>query len=135
MLYVFGEYILDTHRRELRRAGVAVKLEPKAYQILTYLVQHRGRLVTKTELLEYVWPDVYVADTAVARCLTAVRQAVGDSGATQRVIQTRHGQGYRFVVSVSEQDAVSDCRRCPGRAASAGYEHPRCPLRHGRPSL
>jgi DNA-binding winged helix-turn-helix (wHTH) protein/predicted ATPase/class 3 adenylate cyclase len=114
MLYVFGEYILDTHRRELRRAGVPVKLEPKAYQILTYLVQHRSRLVTKAELLDQVWPDVYVADTAVARCLTAIRQAVGDSGATQRVIQTRHRQGYRFVAPVSEQDVVAPVADAPG---------------------
>src|SRR5919197_506810 len=79
MLYVFGDYVLDTERRELRRAGVPVKLEPKAYQLLTYLVQHRGRLVTKAELLDQVWPDVYVADTAVARRLPAVRPAGGGS--------------------------------------------------------
>src|SRR5262245_12528367 len=58
MLYVFGEYVLDTDHRELRRAGVPVKLEPKAYQILTHLVQHRDRLVPKAELLAQVWPDV-----------------------------------------------------------------------------
>src|SRR5919197_3234301 len=114
MLYVFGDYVLDTERRELRRAGVPVPLEPKAYQLLTYLVQHRGRLVTKAELLDQVWPDVYVADTAVARCLTAVRQAVGDSGATQRVIQTRHGQGYRFVAPVHEHDVVAPVAETPG---------------------
>src|SRR5262249_34799622 len=106
MLYVFGEYVLDTHRHELRQAGVPVPLEPKAYQLLTYLVQHRDRLVTKAELLEQVWPDVYVADTAVARCLTAIRKAVGDSGARQRVIHTRHGQGYRFAAPVSEHDVA-----------------------------
>jgi len=115
MLHVFGEYVLDTQRRELRCAGVPVKLEPKAYQILTYLVQHRGRLVTKAELLKQVWPGVYVADTAVARCLTAIRQAVGDSGTAQRVIQTRHGQGYRFVAPVREQDMVAPVADVPDR--------------------
>ena len=70
---------------------------------------------------------MYVADTAVARCLTAVRQAVGDSGTTQRVIQTRHGQGYRFVVPVREHaeeapgaDALEGLPvRAPGSAPAA----------------
>jgi DNA-binding winged helix-turn-helix (wHTH) protein/class 3 adenylate cyclase len=103
MLYTFGDYILDSARRELRRQGRPVPLEPKGYQVLLYLVQHRERLVTKDELLEQVWPEVYVIDTTVSRCLTLVRKAVGDSGTAQRVIKTRHGQGYRFVAPVEVQ--------------------------------
>jgi len=63
MLYTFGDYILDTARRELRRQGCPVPLEPKGYQVLLYLVQYSERLVTKDELLEHVWPEVYVIDT------------------------------------------------------------------------
>src|SRR5437870_5484720 len=100
MLYSFGDYLLDTARRELRYQGRPVPLEPKGYQVLLYLVQHHERLVTKDELLEHVWPEVYVIDTTVARCLTLVRKALGDSGTAQRVIKTLHGQGYRFVAPV-----------------------------------
>src|SRR5712691_5939415 len=103
MLYAFGDYILDTARRELQRQGCPVPLEPKGYQVLLYLVQHRERLVTKAELLEHMWPEVYVIDTTVSRCLTLVRKAVGDSGTAQRIIKTLHGQGYRFVATVVVQ--------------------------------
>jgi DNA-binding winged helix-turn-helix (wHTH) protein/predicted ATPase len=100
MLFTFHEYVLDTQRHELRQQGVPVPLERKVYEVLVYLVQQADRLVTKHELLEAVWPAVYVNDSAVARCIGAVRQAVGDGRATQRVIRTVHGQGYRFVAPV-----------------------------------
>jgi hypothetical protein len=60
---------------------VPVKLEHKVYQVLAYLVQHRERLVARDELLEHVWPGVYVAEAAVTRCIAALRQAVGDDRA------------------------------------------------------
>jgi DNA-binding winged helix-turn-helix (wHTH) protein len=107
MQYAFADCVLDTERRELHRTGLPVKLEPKVYQVLVYLVQHADRLVTRDELLDHVWPAVYVAHTAVARCITAVRQAVGDSADTQRVIQTRHGQGYRLVAPVTVYEAMA----------------------------
>ena len=113
MLYTFHDYVLDTQRHELRQQGVPVPLERKAYQVLLYLVQQADRLVTKHELLEAVWPAVYVNDSAVARCIGAVRQAVGDRRATQRVIRTVHGQGYRFVAPVVAHPATP----CPRPAA------------------
>ncbi len=72
--------------------------------MLAYLVQHRERLVARDELLEHVWPGVYVAEAAVTRCIAALRQAVGDDRARQQVIQTLHGQGYRFVAPVTVGD-------------------------------
>jgi DNA-binding winged helix-turn-helix (wHTH) protein len=81
MRYRFGEYQLDTERHALEQAGVPVKLERKVYQVLAYLVQHRERLVARDELLEHVWPGVYVAEAAVTRCIAALRQAVGDDRA------------------------------------------------------
>src|SRR5215470_2977788 len=105
MRYRFGDYQLDTDRHALEHAGVPVKLERKVYQVLTYLVQHREHLVPRAELLEHVWPGVYVAEAVVTRCIAALRKAVGDDRERQHVIQTLHGQGYRFVVPVSLDDA------------------------------
>jgi DNA-binding winged helix-turn-helix (wHTH) protein len=56
MQYVFGNYTLDTACYELRRAGTRVKLQPKMFEVLTYLIEHRERLVSKQELLEQLWP-------------------------------------------------------------------------------
>src|SRR5262245_29856595 len=106
MRYRFGEYQLDTERHALERAGVLVKLERKVYQVLAYLVQHRERLVARDELLEHVWPGVYVAEAAVTRCIAALRKVVGDDRERQQVIQTLHGQGYRFVAPVTVGDTT-----------------------------
>ncbi|HXH11306.1 MAG TPA: winged helix-turn-helix domain-containing protein [Alphaproteobacteria bacterium] len=138
MQCTFGDCVLDTDRRELRRAGVPVKLERKVYEVLAYLVQHRERLVTKAELLEQVWPGIYVDEIAVARCITAVCQAVGDSRAAQRVIQTRHGQGYCFVAPVTVDDArlpTTKVRRLSPRPAMFTGSTLEIPIRASVPAL
>ena len=98
--YYFEDYMLDTTRRELSRAGAPVALEPKVYQVLLYLVQHADRLVTRQELLDAIWSDMFVQDAVVSRCIREVRQALGDDRSAQRMVQTRPGQGYRFVSPV-----------------------------------
>lgn len=101
MIYVFGSSVLDTERRELRHRDVLIGLERKTYRVLLHLVEHRNRLVPKEELLERLWPGVYVEEGAVARCIFAARRAVGDDRDRQHVIKTVHGQGYRFVAPVT----------------------------------
>ncbi|ETW98862.1 MAG: hypothetical protein ETSY1_17130 [Candidatus Entotheonella factor] len=104
MIYTFLDYVLDTNRKALYRAHTAIKLEPKVYQVLVYLVEHHQRLVTKDELLEQFWAETYVNDNAVARCIRALRRALDDSRHTQRIILTQHRQGYRFVAPVDARD-------------------------------
>jgi DNA-binding winged helix-turn-helix (wHTH) protein/predicted ATPase len=131
MLYTFHDYVLDPQRHELRQQGVPVPLERKAYHVLVYLVQRADRLVTKRELLEAVWPEVYVNDSAVACCIGAVRQAVGDRRETQGVIRTVHGQGYRFVAPVVVQPdaagATSPADPAPPVPAPAAVPVPPAP--------
>ena len=99
MDYQFGDYTLDTERYELRRAGIVVNLRPKVLEVLAYLIMHRERLVSKQELLEQLWPQQFVGEATLNSHIRAARQAVGDTGQAQRVIQTRHGRGFRFVAS------------------------------------
>jgi DNA-binding winged helix-turn-helix (wHTH) protein len=103
MRYVFGDYTLDIRCYELSYRGQTVKLRPKVFQVLAYLIAHRDRVVSKDELLEQVWPNQFIGDGSLNACLMAVRQAVGDSGQAQRCIQTLHRRGYRFVAAVEEQ--------------------------------
>jgi DNA-binding winged helix-turn-helix (wHTH) protein len=101
MLYIFDHYELDTRLYELRRAGTRVKLERKVFTVLVYLVEHRDHAVTKDELLEHVWPDEFVAESSVERCVSAARQALGDDAQTPRYIETvRTARGYRFIAPV-----------------------------------
>jgi class 3 adenylate cyclase/DNA-binding winged helix-turn-helix (wHTH) protein len=101
MIYAFGDFELDEARYELRRTGVPVKLEPKAFRVLAYLIQHRDRVVTRDELREQFWPGEFVTDSALAHCVVKARQAADDGGVTQRVIRTVHGHGYRFIAAVA----------------------------------
>src|ERR687888_1220090 len=104
MRYVFGDYRLDTQRYELSYRNQPIKLRPKVFHVLRYLIAHRDRVVSKDELLAQVWPNQFIGDGTLNACLMAVRKAVGDSGQTQRRIQTLHGRGYRFVATVEEHE-------------------------------
>ncbi len=99
----FGEYTLDVDAHELRRDGQLVPVEPQVFEVLAYLVQHRERVVPKTELLDEIWGDRFVSDSALSSRIKSARKAVGDSGRDQRVIRTIHGRGFRFVASVDER--------------------------------
>jgi DNA-binding winged helix-turn-helix (wHTH) protein len=104
MIYVFDDdYELDLQRYELRYAGKLVRVEPQVFNVLVYLVQHRDRVVSKEELLEQLWPGRFVGESVLTSRLMAARKAVGDSGRRQRIIQTLHGRGYRFVAPVEER--------------------------------
>jgi DNA-binding winged helix-turn-helix (wHTH) protein len=105
MHYIFGDCTLDTQRYELRRGGVHIPLRRKVFQVLVYLIEQRDRVVSRDEVLAQVWPDQYVGEETLTSCVKAVRRAVGASGRAQRVIQTVHGHGLRFVAEVTGTDA------------------------------
>jgi DNA-binding winged helix-turn-helix (wHTH) protein/class 3 adenylate cyclase len=108
MIYTFGACELHTHRGKLRYAGQLRKLEPRVIDVLTYLIRHRRRVVSKHELLDHLWPRQYVSDWAVTRCIREARKAIGCSGRTQELIKTLYGEGYQFIATVEEhiEDAV-----------------------------
>src|SRR5215468_6818946 len=107
MRYLFDDYILDTQRYELHRAGTRLHLRPKAFQVLAYLLAHRDRVVPKAELLEHVWPQQFIGDATLNSCIMAIRKALGDSGRTPRFLHTLHGRGYRFVAAVEVREHLS----------------------------
>jgi predicted ATPase/DNA-binding winged helix-turn-helix (wHTH) protein/class 3 adenylate cyclase len=127
MIYSFGDYELDTQLYELRQAGKSLKVEPKVFDVLAYLVQHRDSVVSKEELLERLWPDQYISEATLSGCITAVRKAVGDTGREQRVIQTAHGRGYRFVAVVEERAPVEPEETAPPAAEAASPVAPQPP--------
>ena len=104
MLYVFSDYTLDTQRYELRRGMMRVPLRPKVFRVLVYLIEQRDRVVTRDEMLAQVWTNRYVGEETLTSCVKVARQAVGDTGRTQRVIQTVRSCGLRFVADVTAVD-------------------------------
>jgi DNA-binding winged helix-turn-helix (wHTH) protein len=102
MILRFGDCRLDTELFELRRAGRVVAMEPQVFDVLVHLATHRDRVVTKEELLDSIWGDRFVSESALTSRLKSARRAVGDDGRNQKIIRTVHGRGYRFVAEAEE---------------------------------
>jgi DNA-binding winged helix-turn-helix (wHTH) protein/pimeloyl-ACP methyl ester carboxylesterase len=118
-VYTFDDVELDVGRFELRRKGIPVHVEPQVFDVLAYLVRHRERVVSKAELLDQVWGDRFVSESALTSRLKAARRAIGDDGDAQRAIRTMRGRGYRFVAPVTEPDSPTTSIRRSGRATPA----------------
>jgi TolB-like protein len=112
MVLAFGDHRLDIERRELRRGTELIDLEPKVFDLLAFLVQHRDRVVSKDDLLQGVWGGRIVSESALTTRINAVRRALGDDGAAQRLVRTFTRKGIRFVGEVKE---ISD----PGTQAAS----------------
>jgi DNA-binding winged helix-turn-helix (wHTH) protein/cytochrome c-type biogenesis protein CcmH/NrfG len=94
----FGAFTLDPERCVLWRGGVEVRLRPQAFDMLRYLAENRGRLVTKDELIQAIWRKSAVSDDSLVRCVRDIRDALDD--ADHRIIETVRARGYRFAAEV-----------------------------------
>lgn len=92
----FGGLILDTDTRQLQRNGADVHLSPKALDLLSLLVTERPRALSKTELLEKLWPGAFVTENNLASLVVEIRQAIGDDARTPRFVRTVQRFGYAF---------------------------------------
>ena len=122
MRFAFGEHVLDIERRELRRGGVLIEVEPQVYDLLAYLIAQRDRVVSKDNLLEAIWGGRIVSDSALTTRINAVRRVLGDDGAAQRLIRTLPRRGWRFIGEVREgtiDEAKSDRLRTWAGGAQA----------------
>jgi DNA-binding winged helix-turn-helix (wHTH) protein len=112
MMFRFGEYTLDVVCGCLRTADREIELRPKSFEVLRYLVENAGRLVTKDELIKTVWRNVVVTDESLMQCVSEVRHAITDAG--QAIIKTVPRRGYRFIAPVL---------RVAANAAVASHQH------------
>jgi len=100
----FAEFRLDPERGQLLRGATPVALTPKAFALLEYLATRAGRLVSKQELLDAIWPNVFVGEAVLKGTIRDVRRALGDDSHAPQFIQTAHRRGYRFVAPVVAED-------------------------------
>jgi predicted ATPase/DNA-binding winged helix-turn-helix (wHTH) protein len=144
-LYQFGPFELDPQKRLLRRSGVPIQLTPKAFELLTALIENRDRVVRKDELMEKVWPDSFVEEGNLTQTISVLRKALDDK--LTRIIITFPSLGYQFVAEVVEirpeahapqaqsgDDRLTRARRGPeaseDRVAKAAQRQPG-PVRRG----
>lgn len=103
----FNDCEFDPNRRELRRNGEPVPLEPRVFALLLYLIEQRHRAVDKDEIQNTVWAGMIVSETALTRAIMKARRAVGDSASAQAVIRTVHGHGYQFIATLSDEETTT----------------------------
>jgi pimeloyl-ACP methyl ester carboxylesterase/DNA-binding winged helix-turn-helix (wHTH) protein len=103
--FVFGEYLLDVERRELRRGSELIAAEPQVFDLLVFLIRNRDRVVSKDDMIADVWDGRIVSDSTLASRINAARKAVGDSGDQQNVIRTVARRGIRFIGDVGERES------------------------------
>ena len=116
--FCFGRFVLDLKRGSLcGEEGGEIKLRPKSFELLRYLVENAGRLVPKDELIKAVWPSVIVTDESLAQCVSDVRIALRDRD--QQILKTVPRRGYMLAVSVSDSASGQSER---AQAASTGRD-------------
>lgn len=103
----FGDYVFDRVRRELRRNGALIKIDPQQLDLLDCLVRRPGVLVSKEELIEQVWEGRAIAESALSVAVAKLRKALGRGAGSDEYIENRYGRGYRFCVAVSEVPAAA----------------------------
>src|SRR5467141_5026531 len=104
---VFQPFRLDTVNHCLWRAEERVRLTPRAFDVLRYLVEHAERLVTQDEILEALWPETYVNPEVIKQYIRGIRKALGDDPEKPSYIETFSRRGYQFIAPVSDENAAS----------------------------
>ena len=104
--YEFGGFTLDVARGCVLKAGEEIKLRPKVYETLKYLVENPGRLIAKQELMQAVWPDAFVTDDSLVQCTLELRRALDDRA--QQLLKTVPRRGYLFTAEVIQRPAKPD---------------------------
>src|SRR5215475_10822203 len=122
--FLFADHTLDIPLRELRRGAIPVPVEPQVFDLLSYLVKNRDRVVTKTDLLGAIWGGRIVADSTLASRLNAARKAVGDSGEQQKLIRTVVRRGVRFVGDVELRPADAKRTQVDVTLSTKEYSRP-----------
>ena len=104
--YCFGQFILDADRGCLLWEGKDIPLRPKCFEVLSYLVEHPGVLISKDELLGTIWPDVVVTEDSLTQCVIQIRKALGDR--SKVIVRTVPRRGYLFDIPVEAHESSEE---------------------------
>lgn len=121
MRFVYGDLVVDTVRLVITRAGADVHVQPQVFDVLAYLLTNRDRVVTKEELLDEIWGDRFVSESALTSRIKSARQVLGDDGIAQRAVKTVHGRGYRWIAEVEIEHSVAEPPTDRTSAAQPGF--------------
>ena len=104
--FVFGRREVSVARREVAVDGAPRTLQPRPFDVLVYLIEHRDRVVSTDELLDHIWPDEFVQPGSLAAAVMRIRKALLDSDRDSgAIIRTHQGIGYRFAAALDDDAA------------------------------
>lgn len=126
LIYQFDNVEVNLRTFKVLREGALLPLEPKAFEVLIFLINHRGRLVGKEELLDAVWKEAFVTPNALTRVIAHLRRLLGDDAKEAKYIETVKTRGYRFIadVQVSDDSCLHPISFQNGRTAKEGIAGP-----------
>jgi len=107
MQFQFDDFTLDTERFQLMRYGKAVRTEPQVLELLIFMIENRGRLVSRVELNDSIWNGRVVSESALSSRIKIARKILGDDGRKQRYIRTIHKKGFTFTSEIEVREAAS----------------------------
>jgi DNA-binding winged helix-turn-helix (wHTH) protein/TolB-like protein len=107
-VFLFDDIRVEPSKFQIFKAGNAVQIEPKTFSLLLFLIENRGRLVEKDEILNTVWKGAFVTENALAREITKLRKTLQDDPRAARYIQTVHTRGYRFIADVQHGNGAAE---------------------------
>ena len=103
-LICFGEFELDLERRRLMREGQPLSLKAKTFDLLVFLVENNGRIISKDEILDKVWAGQFVEEANLSVQISALRKALSETKNEPRFLITIPGVGYKFVADVQTEN-------------------------------
>ena len=113
--YRFDDVVIERDNFRVLKGGESKQLTPRAFDVLVYLIERRGRVVEKQELFEAIWKEIFVTDNALMRAVKEIRRELGDDANAPRYVETVHKRGYRFIAEVAENTETNAFSN--GRAA------------------
>src|SRR2546430_5038866 len=117
-VFLFDDIRVEPATFRAFKAGQVISLEPKALRLLLFLIQNRGRLIEKEEILDSIWTGTHVTENALVREIAKLRKTLGDDPKSPKYIQTVHTRGYRFIAEVEVRNPSENL----SRANSEEYE-------------
>ncbi|MEW7009631.1 winged helix-turn-helix domain-containing protein [Lentilitoribacter sp. EG35] len=96
-LYKFDNFEIDTTTYKLKSNGESLPIEPLVFDLLLFLIQRSGKVVTRNELVDRIWGGRIMSDGTISTAIKSVRKVLGDTGATQKYIRTVRGRGFEFL--------------------------------------
>ena len=120
--FLFDDLRIKRAMFRVFKAGNAIPFEPKAFRLLLFLIENRGRLIEKDEILKVVWNGAHVTENALASEIAKLRKALGDDSKTPKYIQTVRTRGYRFIAEVREQNGSEQTRSPTSLSGSSEFD-------------